>query len=367
MMKKNKFLNFAVGPVMMPEEVLDIGSEQIPYFRTEEFSALMKNNEELVLKALNAPEHSRVAFITGSGTASMEAAVMNIFTPSDKVIVVNGGSFGHRFSQLCDIHNISHTDINLKMGAQITKNDLSVFEGQNYTGFLVNIHETSTGVLYDKALISDFCKRNKLKLIVDIVSSFLADTFDMSEMGACAVIAGSQKAIALPPGLSFVALNENGIKTLKCNKALGFVKSLYFDLENALSNGERGQTPFTPAVSVLIQMNKRLNFLNAEGFDKIIERTRNIAEDFRRRIRTFPFKITSQSLSNAVTPLSHENGVSAHSIFEELKDKYNIFICPNGGEYKDVLFRVGHIGALTLKDNDILLEAFTDLKNKGFI
>ena len=153
-----KFYNFAVGPVKTDEEILKIGAEQIPYFRTEEFSCLIKENEQLVLKALNAPKNSRVVFITGSGTASMEAAVANIFNSNDKVLVIKGGSFGTRFSQLCDIYNISHTDINLEMGHQLTEQNLQQFENKGYTGFLVNIHETSTGVLYNHKLIADFCK-----------------------------------------------------------------------------------------------------------------------------------------------------------------------------------------------------------------
>ena len=89
-------LNFTVGPVMSSEAICAIGAEQVPYFRTAEFSATMKENEALMTQFTKAPEGSRVVFITGSGTASMEATVMNVFTPADKVLVVNGGSFGHR-------------------------------------------------------------------------------------------------------------------------------------------------------------------------------------------------------------------------------------------------------------------------------
>ena len=100
---------------MSSEAVRAIGAEQVPYFRTAEFSATMKENEDLMLKFTKAPAQSRVAFITGSGTASMEATVMNVFTPEDKVLVINGGSFGHRFVQLCEIHAIPHTEIKLEM------------------------------------------------------------------------------------------------------------------------------------------------------------------------------------------------------------------------------------------------------------
>ena len=170
-----EMLNFTVGPVMASDEVRAIGAEQVPYFRTAEFSVTMKENERLMKKFAKASDESRVVFITGSGTASMEAVVMNVFTPADKVLVVNGGSFG----QLCQIHDIPHTEIKLEMGNPLTAEELSAYEGQGYTGFLVNLHETSTGVLYDIKMISDFCHRNKMFLAVDSISSFLADPFDM--------------------------------------------------------------------------------------------------------------------------------------------------------------------------------------------
>ena len=93
MPNNKKMLNFTVGPVMSSTDILHIGSEQVPYFRTAEFSAVMKENEELMKLFVNASQQARVAFITGSGTASMEAVVMNVFTPRDNVLIVDGGSF----------------------------------------------------------------------------------------------------------------------------------------------------------------------------------------------------------------------------------------------------------------------------------
>ena len=109
-------LNFTVGPVMASDEVRAIGAEQVPYFRTAEFSAIMKENEQLMKQFAKASDDARTVFITGSGTASMEAVVMNVFTPADKVLVVNGGSFGHRFVQLCEIHEIHIQKSSLRWG-----------------------------------------------------------------------------------------------------------------------------------------------------------------------------------------------------------------------------------------------------------
>lgn len=310
-----------------------------------------------------APEGSRVVFITGSGTASMEATVMNVFTPADKVLVVNGGSFGHRFVQLCEIHDIPHTEIALEMGHKLTAEHLAPYEGQGYTGFLVNLDETSTGVLYDINLISQFCHRNNIFLVVDSISSFLADPFNMQALGVDVMITGSQKALACPPGISIIVLAPQAVERV-CSRE---VKSMYFNLKDALKNGERGQTPFTPAVGILRQINARLKEIEAAGgVESENQRMAALAADFREKIKGLPFTIVSQSLSNAVTPL-HPHNVSAYDIFLKLKDEYNIWVCPNGGDMADKVFRVGHLGALTPADNTTLVAALNDLHEKGFL
>lgn len=348
---------------MSSEAVCAIGAEQVPYFRTAEFSATMKENEALMKQFTKAPEGSRVVFITGSGTASMEATVMNVFTPADKVLVVNGGSFGHRFVQLCEIHDIPHTEIALEMGHKLTAEHLAPYEGQGYTGFLVNLDETSTGVLYDINLISQFCHRNNIFLVVDSISSFLADPFNMQALGVDVMITGSQKALACPPGISIIVLAPQAVERV-CSRE---VKSMYFNLKDALKNGERGQTPFTPAVGILRQINARLKEIEAAGgVETENQRMAALAADFREKIKDLPFTIVSQSLSNAVTPL-HPHNVSAYDIFLKLKDEYHIWVCPNGGDMADKVFRVGHLGALTPADNTTLVVALTDLHKKGFL
>lgn len=356
-------INFTVGPVQSSEAVLTIGAEQVPYFRTPEFSELMFENEKMVKKFAKAEESARVIFITGSGTASMEASVMNVFTPQDKVLVVNGGSFGHRFTHICQIHDIPYSEIKPKFGCNVTAELLAPFENQGYTGFLVNLDETSIGVLYDIKLISDFCKRNNLILVVDSISSFLCDPFDMKALDVHVMITGSQKALACPPGISMIVLSEKALGRVYNNR----VKSLYFDLKDALKNGERGQTPFTCAVSILRQINMRLKEIDAAGgVESENERIAQQAQDFRNKISDLPFEIVSDSLPNAVTPL-HPTTASAYDIFTILKDEYHIWICPNGGDLKDKVFRVGHIGALTHDDNTTLVNAFKDLRRRGII
>lgn len=356
-------LNFTVGPVMSSDAVRAIGAEQVPYFRTSKFSELMFENERLVKNFSKADDSARVVFITGSGTASMEASVMNVFTHHDKVLVVNGGSFGHRFVQICQIHDVPYTEIIPKFGHNVTAEMLAPYENQGYTGFLVNLDETSTGVLYNIQLISDFCRRNGIFLVVDSISSFLCDPFDMKALDVQIMITGSQKALACPPGISLIVLSPEAVERVYGNQ----VKSLYFNLKDALMNGERGQTPFTCAVGILRQINMRLKEIESLGgveFEN--SRIAKQAQDFRNKIKDLPFEIISESLPNAVTPL-HPTTASAYDIFNILKDEYQIWVCPNGGDLRDKVFRVGHIGALTYSDNTTLVNALKELQRRGII
>ena len=356
-------LNFTVGPVMSDEEVRKMGGEQVPYFRTPEFSAVMLENEKLMKKFAKAGENARVVFITGSGTASMEAAVMNVFDETDKVLVVNGGSFGHRFVELCQIHDVPYEEITLETGKALTKERLDAYDGKGFTGFLVNVHETSTGVHYDINMISEFCKKNGIFLVVDAISSFLADEFDMAELGVQVMITGSQKALACPPGVSVIVLSGEAVQRVESRN----VKCMYLNLKSALKNGERGQTPFTPAVGTLRQINARLKEIEAAGgVESETQKIAALAQDFREKIKDLPFEIVSNSMSNAVTPL-HPLNVSAYQVFTTLKDEYGIWVCPNGGELADKIFRVGHIGALTKEDNTTLVNALRDMQKRGLL
>ena len=358
-------INFTVGPVQSSDAVRAIGAEQVPYFRTSEFSELMLENEQLIKKFAHTTEDSRVVFMTCSGSGGMETAIMNCLTKEDKALVINGGSFGERFVELLTLHEIPFTEIKMEHGKALKPVHLAPFEGKGYTAFLFQKHETSTGVHYDAGLISDFCKRNGCFMIVDTISTFLADPFDMAALDAGVMITGSQKALACPPGIAVMALAPSALKRIENTKCC----CQYLDLKLALKNQDRGQTPWTPAVGVLRQINVRLKEIDAAGGDTYeIERTAHLASYFRNKLKehNLPFEIISESLSNAVTPL-HSTTQSAFEIFLKIKDEYGMWICPNGGDMKDTVFRVGHIGYLQEKDYDRLIDAFLDLRAKKFI
>lgn len=355
-------LNFALGPVMSSDLILKVGSEQTPYFRTPEFSKVNLENEQLMKEFLHADEDSRAIFLTGSGTSGMEATVMNVFNENDKVLVVNGGGFGQRFVDLCNLHDIDCDDIKIEFGHCLTPEMLEQYDDKDYTAFLVNICETSSGVYYDINLISDFCKRNNLFLVVDAVSSFLADDLNMVEHGVDVVITGSQKALACPPGIAIIVLSGDAITRVEENTC----KSMYFDLEDMLINGIRGQTPYTPAITIILQLNARLKQIKDNGGVEVeLKRVSDLANDFRNKIKEFPFEVKCNCLSNAVTTV-HSNEKIEANIVEILKNEYDIWVSTARDDLSEtMLFRVGHMGDLSPEDNDTLIEAIRDIQKRG--
>lgn len=356
-------LNFAVGPVMSDPDILKIGGQPSPYFRNQEFSNVMLENEKLFLEFFKAPKGSRCIFLTTSGTGAMESCVINLIKDDDKVLVVNGGSFGHRFVELCELHQKNYTEIKCEFGHTLRQEQLDVFAGEGYTVFLVNMGETSSGVLYDMEMISAFCKQEGIALIIDCVSAFMADKIDMAQFGAIACLTGSQKALGLHPGVAAIALSPEGLKRVEVVPE----KCMYLSMRQALKNGERGQTPFTPAIQVLLEMNVALKKIKAEGgIDVQNEKMSKRAKIFREFISQLPFEFVADKPSNAVTSLQPLN-VGAKSIIETMKNDYHIWVCPNGGEIADAVFRVGHIGYITDEDMKTLMAAFEDMNKRGLL
>lgn len=359
-------LNFTVGPVMSSPNVIEVANHSTPYFRTPEFSEVMLENEYLMLKFLNAPEGSHCVFLTTSGTGAMESCVMNILNEQDKVIVIDGGGFGHRFVEMVELHQIVHTVVKCEFGHQVREDQLKPLVGQGYTALLVNMDETSSGVLYDMELIALFCKKNHILLIIDAISAFITDEIDMSHLEAAAIVTGSQKALAVQPGISVVALAPYALKRIGANPE----KCMYLSLKLALKNMERGQTPFTPAVTTLLQINRRLKDIEAiGGIEAERENIVKITNAFRKKIKELPFDFVvehEKDRSKAVTAIRPLT-CGAKKIVQVLKDEYGIWVCPNGGELSDSIFRIGHIGHITLEDIDTFINALHDMQARGII
>ena len=344
---------FTVGPAQMYPSTLTVRNHVVPYFRTSEFSDMMLENKQWLLELVDADKECEVVFLTASGSGAMEAAVINCFDENDKLLVISGGTFGERFEKICKIHKIPFDVIKLGQDETLSEIHLSTYEGKDYTGLLVNLHETYTGQLYDIELIHDFCERNKLYLIVDAISTFLCDEYHMEKYNIDVTIISSQKGLCLAPGLSMVILSR---KIIKEKVSGNHIKSLYFDFNEYLLNIKRGQTPFTPCVGELFELNDMLHHIVERGGAKArVEEVKERCEYFRKNIKELPVHYPSFPLSNAITPVRFDKDI-AMDFFMYLKDEKNIMVNPVGGELGKCSIRVAHIGNLELEDYDILIK-----------
>lgn len=349
---------FAIGPVEMFEETLEIGGKQVPYFRNDEFSQVVFS-ASAGLKRLLFNENGEIILLTCSGTGAMEATVMNCFTKEDNLIVINGGSFGNRFVQICEVHEIPHKVVEVEQGETLTREMIDeVIGDEKFTGLLVNLDETSIGQLYDIEMLSELCKEKDLVFVVDAISAFLADEVNMDKYGIDAVILSSQKALSLAPGLSVVALSEKALKMVEVIDS----KSIYFDFKDYLKNGERGQTPFTPAVRVIIELEDIVKRFEERGIENIINDTHEIAVYFRKRIKEIGLDYPSYPLSNAVTPVIFPDE-NADVVYRELIDKYGFTVNPSGGDNAKKMFRVAHVGNHSIEDTEELVSAIEEIIN----
>lgn len=344
---------FTVGPAQMYQHTLEIKKHIVPYFRTPEFSELMLENKQLLLDTMDAADSCEVVFLTASGSGAMEATVMNCFDKDDKLLVISGGTFGERFEKICEIHSIPYTALKLGHDEELTERHLEAYEAQGYTGLLVNLHETYTGQLYNVGMLHQYCERNRMYFIVDAISTFLCDEYHMEKYGIDVTIVSSQKGLCLSPGLSLVVLSRRIIEEkVKRNQ----IASLYFDFKDYLLNIKRGQTPFTPCVGVLFELNDMLRqIVLLGGAEKRVEEVKERCDYFRKCICGLPVHLPTFPLSNAITPIRFEKDI-AMEFFVYLKDEKNIMVNPVGGELGKSSIRVAHIGELCFDDYDILIK-----------
>lgn len=347
---------FTPGPVKMSEEIMAIGAKQTPYFRNCEFSDVTFACEKGLMEMVNAPEGSKVIFLTASGTAGMESVVMNLLKSNDNALVINGGGFGGRFVDICNTHGIPHTDF------KVSNTNLSDIETlapkENYSSLIVNAHETSVGHLYDLNVMGAYAKKNNMLYIVDAISMLVTDPLDMQESAIDVVIASSQKGLALPPGLTMVILAPSALEKVQD------IKSLYFNFKDYLSNGERGQTPYTPAVTIMLQLEARLAQIKKEGgVEATIAKAKEISQYFRESIKALPLKAYTPYMPNAMTTLTPTDRKSAMDIVNDLEEGYKVMVCPNGGDKRDIVFRVSHMGEMTKEYTDVLIDALHDYYN----
>jgi aspartate aminotransferase-like enzyme len=348
------FKLFVPGPVEMDETVRVAGSRRLPYMRTEEFSKLTLEVVEGLRLLLETG--GEVALLTSSGTGAMEAAVSSLFGPSDRVLVVDGGTFGRRFRTLCEIHGIPHEAVD--PGEGLDFDELARRVGRGFSGVLVAAHETSTGELLDVESLGRALKGHGALFVVDAVSTLLADSFRMDAWGVDATLFSTQKGLALPPGMAFVALNARAAERARRAPR----RTLYFHLADYLADGLRGQTPYTVAVGLMLQLQARLSAVHAVGVASLVAETASRAAAFRAAIADLPVSLSARRPSNAITALRLDGSApSAPWLVKELADRFGYYVAPNPAPLRDRAFRVSHMGSQTVEDVIQLAEALRAL------
>lgn len=341
-----------VFPGDIEESILKISGEPFPYMRTAQFSELIKDSERMILELIKC-RRGRVISYTASGTGAMEAVVTNFVVQKKKAFIIVGGSFGQRWKNLCDYYHCPGEVFKVPFAKDMDYDELEkAVAASQPEVFLCQHHETSTGQLFNMNKISAICRKHNVFLVVDVISSFLTDALDMDAMGIDICITSSQKGLNIAPGLSFVVLSERILKETFAHKGY------YFDFDENLKNLERGQTPYSPATSLFIQLHERLKNYVQRGVDDIIRERERKALYFRSLCRKNNWDMPAETPSNCITGFFvHRNG---DILFTELL-KQDIFIMPGGTPH---YFRVSHIGIQSEEELEELADYIREIENR---
>jgi aspartate aminotransferase-like enzyme len=354
-------LLFTAGPVMLDEETLDGGRDQMAYHRTADHAARLLRCEEGLKAACGAESGARVIMLTASGTGALEATLINLFDVSDKLIVVASGDCGNRMVEICQLHGITVREVRLEPGRALREEDLARVDSAGCAGLVLAHHETATGSLHDLELAGRFCRGRGLILVVDAIGSFLADPVRQAACGVDALILSSQNGLALPPGMSFVVVSR--LAAERARHVPG--RSYYFAFARYLSEGLRGQTPFTPAVGILRQLEARLKRVLARGVDRVVADAGALAADFRSRMSGLPFRMLPERPSNALTVLQPLDGRGPQHYVRRLAEGHRLFVSVSPGALQQRAFRVSHLGDLSAEDNAQLARALSEISRSA--
>jgi aspartate aminotransferase-like enzyme len=282
--------------------------------------------------------------VTASGTGLMEMAVTNLLDPGDHAVVFNGGTFGQRWVDLCRAFGVEVSEIQTDLGKTPDLNRLVDALKQPVDAVLVNMHETSTGYLYDVREIGRLVQPSGALFIVDGISAIGADEFKMDEWGVDCALVGSQKALAVTPGLGYIAFNPRAMARAE-NLRRG---RYYFNVVRYARDLRRGMTPFTPAVAAILQLQERMRQIRAMTLEGWIRRHADKAALFRKTLfeTSAEFSLFPERSSNAMSAVTLPQGVGAAAVVEYMRDKYDWWFTPNGTG-SDQYLRVSHMGHLS--------------------
>lgn len=346
------------GPTPVPEDVVEAISQPMIDHRGKEFHAIMRRLTANLQKAFETT--NEVYVLTSSGTGAMEAAIINVLSPGDKVLAVSIGSFGDRFSKIAKAYGAHVTDLKFPEGEAADPDAIreQLKADPTIKSVLVTHNETSTGITNDLEAIAHVIKGEFDKLfIVDAISSLGSIRMAMDAWNIDVVASASQKGWACPPGLAMIAMSPRAWKASDAATMPRF----YFDLREARTSLKKGETPWTPAVGLVYGLDYALQKMLAGGdMTATYQFHAKIAQYTRDGLIKLGLKLVATDLkhaSNTVTACYLPDGVTDAALLTMLMHDYNIVAAEGRGLLAGKCFRIGHMGYVTEKDIDDVLNA----------
>ena len=328
------------GPTPIPNEVELAMSETMIHHRTPQFNKVFEEARR-GLKKLFGTKNDVIMFAS-SGTGAMEAAVANLFSPGDKVLVINGGKFGERWLNIANAFGLNPIDLKVEWGqaVKVAEVEKQLKAQPDIQGVLIQASETSTTVLHPVKEIANLTKGGPL-FLVDGVTAVGVVPVPLDEWGIDVLVTGSQKALMLPPGLGFIALSDRAWDQTKKAKLPRF----YFDLNLERKNQQKGSGAFTPAGSLIFGLRASLAMMEREGLDKVYARHARLCRATRAAATALGLKLLApDSPSPAATGLYLPEGIDADRVLEFLRDRMNVILAEGQDQLKGKVIRIAHVG-----------------------
>jgi aspartate aminotransferase-like enzyme len=353
-MKKNYM--FTPGPTMVPQEVLLAEAAPIIHHRTAEFSGILAETSR-GLQTLFGTEQD-VYIIMGSGTAAMEAAVVNVCSPGDKVICAPAGKFGERWAELAESFGCEVVSIDLEWGESLTAEQArqTLEEHPDARAMYITQSETSTGALTDVEAVAAVTRETDTLLAIDAITGIGVHPCKMDEWGVDIVACGSQKGCMIPPGLGYIAVSPRTWDVVEACTSPRY----YLDLRSMKKKwaGGEHQTPFTAAVSLVRAQKKALDMMLEEGLENVFARHARLAEATRQAAAALELELVAESPVNGVTAIYGPDGIDTGEVVAHMRDKYGVQIAGGQAHLKGKIFRIGHMGYVSEEDLIVAIAAF---------
>jgi aspartate aminotransferase-like enzyme len=353
------------GPTPCPPEVLKAMGWPMINHRGPEFKKMLLEVTDELKQVFQTKNDLYI--LTGSGTGALEAAVVNILSPGDKILSVSIGVFGDRWANIAKMFGADVVSLNFEWGkaAETEAVAKAIKANPGIKAVLVTHNETSTGVTNDLESISKVVKGAGKLLIVDAISSMSSIDLPVDKWGCDVVVTGSQKGWMVPPGLAMASISAEGWKAFEKAKMPRF----YWDFGKAKSYLEKGENPWTPAVSVVFGLSVALKMILKEGIQSVFARQKRIGKMTRDGVKALGLSIFADEkyASNTVTAVAIPEGMDGKKLRQLMQSEYGIVLAGGQQHLDGKIFRIGHLGLVTESEIKELLAALKKVLPKlGF-